>query len=352
MAEAFNCADAYSWSGPGEIELQSDILYESGSGEGSPFYATDEEPDTEPANDDSSDEEILYSSDDSGRVRPPQKRARYNTRRSERARFLGQPVCCRALLGLLGVGGSTLQKLRHGEAVFTNKCRRPLPKHPTFGFTLRADVVQVWEHIVMYFYHVYHSSAEVMPTNWYMVKSAGTNQLETPFPEDLPDAVQKAEDLQRLVNSIGRTLNTFSMDIQSQLIGPGTFCGPRRCLQHCTRTDLYWEYRAFCQSRSINEASYSSFMRIANAVMKPGLRDGHLRFRKPGEHAQCDYCFQTRDRMRAAKGEQAKIAIEREPVRHQLAQWQDRQVYWAFRSLSQTFFTDTLANTAELLGAL
>lgn len=205
----------------------------------------------------------------------------------------------------------------------------------------------MWEEIVMFFFHLYHSAAEVMPTNWLSMQEKGA-EIETPFPEDSPESLNKAEELQRLVNSIGRTLNTFHTDIDCQLIGPGTFAGPRKCLPHGSRTDVFWEYCAFAESRGMQAASYNTFMKVANSIMKPGLRDGHLRFRKPGEHAQCDFCFQARERIREARSADAKLAEERELARHRLSQWQDRQIYWSFRSMSQTFFSDLLAANGAL----
>lgn len=182
-----------------------------------------------------------------------------------------------------------------------------------------------------------------MPTNWQTIKEAGSKLIETPFPEADPDSFDKSEELQRLVNSIGRTLNTSMSDVECQLIGPGTFAGPRRCLPHGNRTDLYWEYLAFAEARGFFPACYNTFMKVANSIIRPHLRDSSLRFRKPSEHAVCDSCFQIKERIREAKSTDLKIAEERELVRHRLSQWQDRQIYWSFRCMSQTFFSNVLA---------
>lgn len=326
--QAFNCSHL-------SLVEDTETCLESSCSDGEIFLASDEECGR--ASDDSSphEEGVFYSSDDE--QPPAPKRARYNPRRTDVATVLGKRVCRRALSMLMGIGGSTLQRLRDGADVFTNQVRKPLPKHPTLGFTLRGETEKVWEHILMFFYHIYHSVAEVMPTHWHMVKEEGAKQIETPFPEDDPESVNREEYMQRLVNAIGRTLNTFSMDVESQMIGPGTFSGPRRCLQHQNRTDLFYEFLAFCESRGLRKSSYSTFMKVANTIIKPGLRNGHLRFRKPGEHAQCDYCFRARERLREARSMQAKMQEERELMRHRLAQWQDRQCYWQFRAMSQTF---------------
>lgn len=348
MTQAFNCTEARDWEkAPGTSNNEdNELLYESSSNDGDPdvFYASD-------ADCRDHESEMFYSSDEEGPLpaEPSQKRARYNPRRQDPVLFLGKPVCRRALSSLIAIGGSTLQKLRAGESAYTNNVRKPLQKHPQFGFSLRGDTGMVWEEIVMFFFHLYHSAAEVMPTNWHSIKEAGSQAFETPFPEDDADGVDKSEDLQRLVNAIGRTLNTYLTDVDCQLIGPGTFRGPRRCLQHGCRTDLYWEYVAYAEFRGIKPASLSTFMKVANTIIKPGLRDGHLKFRKAGDHAQCDACFSIRERIRAARTPDAKLAEERELIRHRLSQWQDRQAYWSFRSMSQTFFSQLLASDGRSL---
>ena len=347
--EAFNCTQAYNL-GHG-LQHDHDVadddgeIFEESTSQASDgsrlFFASDDEARLE----DLEGENIFYASDAEEEQHEPKKK---RPRKTDQASFLGKPVCRRALASLVGLGGSTLEKLRHGEPAFTNNRRKPLAKHPTFGFALRGETNQVWEQIVMFFFHLYHTAAEVMPTNWHTIQEAGRQAFfETPFPEDDAQSVDKSEEMQRLVNAIGRTLNTSMTDVECQMIGPGTFAGPRRCLQHACRTDLYWEYLAYAEARGAHQASYGTFMKVANTIIKPGLRDGHLKFRKPGEHAQCDFCFQARERIRAARSTDAKLAEERELVRHRLSQWQDRQCYWALRSMSQTYFSQLLAADAR-----
>lgn len=295
------------------------------------------------------DGEVFASSSDGEPVAEPvNKRARYNCRKSDDAVFLGQPVCRSALARLLGVGSSTLQKVRRGESAFTNNCRAKMAKHPTFGFALRGESGQVWEQIIMFLWFVYQSAAEIMPTNWSTIRG---QYAETPFPEDDPDAVDKRDERLRLINGMCRTINTCSTDVEAHLIGPGTFKGPQRSLMHSTRTDLFWEYKAYAESRGIVAASYATFLRVANTVLKPGMRSGHLRFRKASEHAQCDLCFSLREKVRVCKTESEKLEAQRDLQRHILWQWLDRQTYWSLRSMSQTFFSTMLEeNARQVLG--
>lgn len=280
--------------------------------------------------------EIFFSSDAEGEEHV-RKRARYNSRNTARVSFLGRPVCRRALERLLQVGGSSLERLRKGEACFTNKDRLPLAKHPTFHFTLRGEVAALWEDIVMFLWHMYQTASETLPTHWKSLR-------ETPFEDD---GLDPQDERDRLVNSIAQTLSTTSSDINHVLVGPGTFAGSRRCVMHCTRADLYWEYSAYAEARGLRVASQSTFYRVANGCIKPGLRNGHLRFRKPSEHATCDDCFRLREAVRQTKDPAAKIEAQKAFHRHQLQQWLDRQVYWSFRSMSQTWFQNMMEENAR-----
>ena len=312
------------------------------------FFCSDDELAVESDSDQplaASDSEVFFSSEpeDARSTAPcrPRKRARYNARSSERLKFLGRPVCRFALSRLLQVGDSSLQKLRTGQPLFTNKDRLPLPKHPTFGFTLRGEVAALWEDIVMFLWHIYQTAAEVLPTNWKNIKR------ETPFFEDDLDPKDERD---RLVNSIAQTLHASATDMEVSVIGPGTFVGPRRCVMHGNRTDLYWEYRAYAETRNLRVASQSTFLRVANCCIKPGLRNGHLKFRKPSEHAVCDECYNLREQVRQTKDAAGKLEAQKAFHRHQLSQWLDRQIYWSLRSMSQTWFSRMLdENTRQEL---
>ena len=270
--------------------------------------------------------------DDLVATEPASKRRCYATRNSTPAEFLGLPVCRLALAKLLGVGSSTLAKIRHGQPAFTNKCRPAVPKHPMFGFSLRGVDV-LWHQIIMYLWTIYHQLAECMPTGF---KMPCAKSGETAFPDS--DAADADEEM-RLVNAFSISLQTVMTDVDVNLIGPGTFKGAARALPHGSRTELYWDYVAFCEMQNQKPASYSQFMRVVNPVLKPGVREGHLRFRKVNEHGQCDQCYQLRRAISKAKTPEARAFAQKEHHRHVLSQWLDRQVYWSLRSLSQSVFT-------------
>ena len=358
MAKAFNLLDNALGScetvgrEPQQV-AESDILYSSHSSceesdVGCVFEVSDKESDIG-SHCSQDDGEILHSTDSEQEARLRAKHARYNPRNSETLTVLGKPVCRAAFARLLGVGASTLQRLRKGEQTFTQKMRPPVPKHPTFGFALRGESEKLWESIVMFLWFVYQCSAESLPTNWHNFLPSEQNLEEAPFPEKASNAKEKEDDQLRLINSMVQTMNTCTLDIDMSLIGPGTFKGARRCLMHASRTDLYWDYKVFSELRNFKVASYSTFMKVANTILKPGIRNGHLRFRKASEHAQCDTCFSLRQRVREARSEAGKTEAQKDLHKHQLAQWMDRQIYWSFRSMSQSFFSDMLAaNTRPL----
>ena len=87
-------------------------------------------------------------------------------------------------------------KGRAGESAYTNTRRRTAPKHPVFRFKLDHKTSAKWVGVVMFLWEVYHSSAEVMPTDLQkflrrgiqILKYVGSNTSSTlcrPFPPTL-----------------------------------------------------------------------------------------------------------------------------------------------------------------------
>ena len=283
---------------------------------------------------------IFAASDDEDAARSTslKRRAGYANRRKEELKFLGCAVCARACARLLGIGQTTLQKLREGKAICTSKSRAKAPVHPSFGFAMRGDAAERWPGIVMFLWYVYHSAAECMPTGFrHSLGKPDRSLAETPFAED-----RDTDDLNRHINGFMRKLQTFNSDIEVHLIGPGTFKGERRHLQHGSRTELFFEYLAFCDARSEVAASYNTFMRVSNKVVGPHVRSGHLHFRKPGEHAKCDTCVRLKQGLKFKAGRVDAVNKQEASIRayshHILSQWLDRQIYWSLRSLSQVWF--------------
>ncbi|CAE7814351.1 unnamed protein product [Symbiodinium sp. CCMP2456] len=259
----------------------------------------------------------------------------YSARRSQdSAKFVGREVCLRAMRSLLGIGETTLQRMRQGETVYTNESRAPLPKHPSFGFTIRGEVAAKWMGVVMYMWYVYHSCAEHMPDNFRAAtKDGGFHAVADARSQGDDDAHLRA------INSFMRMLTTQSSDIDVHTIGPGTFCGERRCLPYGSRSEMFWEYKAYCNANQEEPASYQTFMRVARCVVGPAQKHGFLKFRKVNEHAKCDDCTRLKKALKAkVMGGGNREVQQRAYMRHILSQWLDRQLYWQFRSLSQTFF--------------
>lgn len=274
------------------------------------FYASDEEPPRKRAR----------GGDTSGSVVQKDRAVRDR----QQARFLGLNVCKRALAQLLGVGQSTIHSIRQGRPALTNNCRAAPPRHPMFGFVLRG-VESLWESVIMYLWFLYNSEAEHMP-NEFVLRA----ELEAPFPDDQQ---QQADEVTRVLTSMSRLLQTTYTDTDVHLVGPGTFKGPLKALPHSTRTDLYYDYCAYTVSRQLPQASYSTFMRAANKVLKPGIR----RFRKQNEHGQCDHCYALRQSISSARTVFQKEEARKEHHRHVLSQWLDRQCFRSLRSMSHSF---------------
>ena len=189
----------------------------------------------------------------------------------------------------------------------------------------------------MYLWLLYHSTAEHMPTSFKHGLGKPLDLNETPFPEN------RGEDDQvlRHVNAFMQNLHVFNSDVDLHLIGPGTFRGERRFLQHGSRIELYFEYLAHVKSQGKEGASLTTFLRITNKILGEHGKSRHLHFRKPNEHSHCDTCARLKKALRQKK--KVVTADDDDPTvraysTHILSQWLDRQIYWSFRTLSQTWF--------------
>ena len=219
-------------------DVEDEIFAES---ESDCFHATDSEQ-----------EEIFHSSESGPEAEKGVSSTKRNAqpRRVEKYEILGKEVCASAFARLLGVGSSTLTRIRQGQPAFTKQKRPPLPKHPQFKFALRGEDAALWEGVVMFLWCLYHSKAEIMPTNFTL---PGRQKFETPFPEN---EEQDSELVERLVQSFSRSLQSKGTDVNVNMVGPGTFMGPLRALPHGSRAELYWEYVAFNDERNLKGASY------------------------------------------------------------------------------------------------
>ena len=187
-------------------EFEETDVETSESSDGSFLQATD------------SEQELLVATDEEA---PAASSCRpYTRRRQEDFQSLGKTVCGRACARLLGVGQNTLQRLRRGEAIFTMKSKPALPKHPSFGFTMRGETSQKWTTVVIFLWMIYHSSAECLPTDFVSDFKKGKAEAEdTEFPEDSA----QHDDVLRSVNGFMRSLHQYNSDLDAHMIGPGFF---------------------------------------------------------------------------------------------------------------------------------
>ncbi|CAK9104005.1 unnamed protein product [Durusdinium trenchii] len=206
-----------------------------------------------------SDSGHFYASDaEEARPTAGSRKRAYTDRRTEKIRILGKTVCWKAGARLIGVGQTTLNKLRNGEAIYTQKAKVKAPVHPEFGFAMRGDIAEKWPSIVMFLWLVYHSAAECMPT---------PNSTHALKPKILQEAAfvedREPDDITRHVNTFMNSLEKYQSDINIHMIGPGTFRGERRYLQHSSRSELYFEYVAYATSIGDDKpASHTTFLRV------------------------------------------------------------------------------------------
>ena len=142
----------------------------------------------------------------------------------------------------------------------------------------------------------------------------------------------------RVVAHYLNRLDLYAHDIDAQHMGPGTFCGPKKYIQHATRTEMFYQYRAYCTANGQEPSSYTLFLRVANKLLGITSRNSHLGTRKMSEHAQCDTCWRLKQRIRQAKTEQLRRAAYETYSKHILSQWLDRQMYWSWRANSLKYF--------------
>ena len=317
MRVMFNCTQQYDPAS----QPQHLMPLEDGS-DSELFLASDVEPDHSGLSE--TEGSVFFASD----TEQNERTREYQTRRLSNPTFLDKPICISALQALLGVGSSTLQRIRSGERGYTNNRRELGPKHPTFGFRLDSNVGAKWVGVVMFLWETYQSCAELMPTDFKLPK-AGPD--EAPFPKDDPDWEL------RHINEFLKSLQTYATDPDRNMIGPGTFCGTCRYLQASSRTELYWEYHARCKAKTEEPGSYSTFLRVANCILKPGIRGGHLRFRGKTQHGMCNICYELKINIRKSRSVDVRQEAYRSYSQHLLSQWLDRQQYWSYRSLSNTW---------------
>lgn len=165
--------------------------------------------------------ELLLATDSEGEVHQPPKKRRYVANRagSRQLKFLGKEVCQAAHKRLYGIGSGALQKLRQGERPFTmHQGRLEEPKHPTVSTSLvRSSLQRKWPSVLSFFWMLYISCAEVLPTNFIMPTTLVGHLAETVVKSD-PDFQE------RYVSAFMRTLESnYATDACLSRMMPFTF---------------------------------------------------------------------------------------------------------------------------------
>ena len=202
----------------GEANLSSEVMLQSESSDDDVMLLQ-----TDSENDDDDDglllasgsefsggEQHLETETETETVEPPAKKRKYNKRSSEKMtlKFLGQAVCRAAHMRLYGIGSNALQNVRDGRqafAMYDNRLEEP--KHATLGVSLtRSNVNTKWPSILSFFWMLYISVAEIMPTKFVMPSNGAFSES---FMEKDPDFQERYT--RSFMNSLERNLDLSSV---------------------------------------------------------------------------------------------------------------------------------------------
>ena len=334
------------------------------------LFETDSECEAGPSHPEENEvQELLLMTDSDQEVEsdvPEQaaKRRKYAERtKSQTLKFLGKDVCKRAHMRLYAIGSGAVQKLRQGHRAYTMQDgRMEEPKHATLGTSLvRSSLQKKWPNIMSFFWLLYVSCAEILPTNFVMPTTIGVGKLaETRVASD-PDfqdryISQFMRTLENNYDTVARIclMKCFCFAIFQRYLGlsvlcggkpcevspgsgPGTFSGPARYLEWMRPIDLFMQYQSFCEAINDPPASFSTFRRLMKSIF-----GCHLKFRDKGSFSQCTVCFNLRRKIRQSRNKFDRAAATRLYSKHLLAQWLDRVFYWSQRSMSRQYFSQGL----------
>ena len=195
----------------------NEIFAESDSECGGQIFATSSDSDANDGN------EVFFESDSSLPEVPCASSRPYRKRSTDQQTLLGKTVCTSAHQRLMGIGTCILQNLRKGEAVFTNRAWPKVPRHPGVGLSMRASPREKWQYVLCFLWLLYHSAAEVLPTKFRMPNGYLKEEIEGDDEEEF---------LVRYVGTFMQNREAYHNMPHLQSIGPGSFEGPRRFLQH------------------------------------------------------------------------------------------------------------------------
>lgn len=185
-----------------DLNLEPDLLLETESEQEDGGLLLQSDSEREASMSGSEDVLLATDSEDGHPLEPPSKiRRRYQPRSGrEGLKFLGKAVCRYAHMRLYGVGSRSLQNLREGKRAFTmHEGRLREPKHPKLGISLtRSSGEQKWPNLLMFFWVLYVSCAEVLPVR-FTVPTRG--KLDEMILDDDPEFEE------RFVNNFMKTLH-------------------------------------------------------------------------------------------------------------------------------------------------
>ena len=249
-----------------------------------------------------------------------------------------RPVCVLGFCKMLGIGRRHFYRLAHGVPDLRRSCSGMQPR-----------AAEKSAQVDMFLRHLYESAAEPLPKaieNGDLDAAAETVHVDAEAPE-----MPLVDDLLAWCQD-GSEVATIPVSAGTEVVNL-----PRRWLPPGTLSDLYWQFLAWhaalvemdtdvsmsgidaprvlgqrCEDGVDNEAaSLSTFLRCYR-----GKWQQVLKCRKASEHAQCQTCFDLQSALYSGhRTLQQKLQDARAWRLHLQHQFQDRQIYWAFRASSR-----------------
>lgn len=143
------------------------------------------------------------------------------------SQLLGRQVCVRALVSLLGVGHSRVERIRK---LHRSLRHQPQIKHPLMGQSLRVSSRSRWPGILMFFWFLYHVIAENLPEKPVSMSATIRARVAT-WDEGHDDSGgSDEEDRERHMQQMVLDMSPYgpSAGPDEAGEGPGTLKGPRR----------------------------------------------------------------------------------------------------------------------------
>ena len=286
------------------------------------------------------EQEWCLSDDSESMKEPTAKRARLRlparARTPYTCRFLGRPVCRKALETLMGVSKHTVQRVQLGH----QDLRRGRRARGAWGISATTRKDSVYNDMVVFLLHMYNSCGEGLPNRLKFIKTeggvtidaaaaataaatadataaaatAGATADATADEDTQPFVADNSSDEERLIH--GSALWMAQQRSMDSILRAGCAVGemPRRFLPPGKFIHLWWQYVQTAQQAGKKAGSYRTFMRACSFMFEK--QRGILAFRKAsGDHAKCTACEMFKQELRTASDVSLRASVIEARVR-------------------------------------